>query len=110
MPPTGWVLYDDSCGFCRQWVPYWRETLGKRGFSIAALQSAWVQERLNASADELLDEAAPDPSLRRGVISMTHAFGQNPADEPDPVRFGVNTNQLLSISAEFDGITGMPRM
>jgi anaerobic selenocysteine-containing dehydrogenase len=54
--------------------------------------------------------AARDPSLRRGVISMTHAFGQNPADEPDPVRFGVNTNQLLSISAEFDGITGMPRM
>ena len=54
--------------------------------------------------------ATRDPSLRRGVISMTHAFGQNPADEPDPVRFGVNTNQLLSISAEFDGITGMPRM
>ena len=54
--------------------------------------------------------ATRDPSLRRGVISMTHAFGQNPADEPDPVRFGVNTNQLLSISAEFDRITGMPRM
>jgi anaerobic selenocysteine-containing dehydrogenase len=54
--------------------------------------------------------AARDPALRRGVISMTHAFGQNPGDEQDPVRFGVNTNQLLSISAEFDRITGMPRM
>ena len=41
---------------------------------------------------------------------MTHAFGQNPADKQDPVRFGVNTNQLLSISEEFDSITGMPRM
>jgi anaerobic selenocysteine-containing dehydrogenase len=54
--------------------------------------------------------AARDPSLRRGVVAMTHAFGQNPADEQDPVRYGVNTNQLLSISDEFDGITGMPRM
>jgi anaerobic selenocysteine-containing dehydrogenase len=53
---------------------------------------------------------AGDPSLRRGVISMTHAFGQNPADLQDPVRFGVNTNQLLSINAEYDPITGMPRM
>src|SRR3989442_12592856 len=56
MPPAGWVLYDDACGFCRRWVPYWAETLSKRGFSIAPLQSAWVQERLNAPADELLDD------------------------------------------------------
>ena len=35
MQPAGWVLYDDACGFCRQWVPFWRETLSKRGFSIA---------------------------------------------------------------------------
>jgi predicted DCC family thiol-disulfide oxidoreductase YuxK len=56
MPPAGWVLYDDACGFCRQWVPYWGATLAKRGFSIAPLQSAWVQERLNAPGDELLDD------------------------------------------------------
>jgi anaerobic selenocysteine-containing dehydrogenase len=54
--------------------------------------------------------ATGDLSLRRGVIAMTHAFGQNPADRQDPALFGVNTNQLLSISAEFDSITGMPRM
>ena len=56
MPPAGWVLYDDSCGSCLQSVPYWRETLGKRGFSIAPLHSAWVQERLNALGHELLDD------------------------------------------------------
>ena len=70
MPPAGWVLYDDSCGFCRQWVPYWRETLGKRGFSIAPLQSAWVQERLNAPGNELLDDLRlllPDGRQVRGA-------------------------------------------
>jgi len=34
----GWVLYDDSCGFCRRWVPFWAATLRKRGFEIAALR------------------------------------------------------------------------
>ena len=70
MPPAGWVLYDDSCRFCRQWVPYWAETLGKRGFSIAPLQSAWVQERLNAPGDELLDDLRlllPDGRQVRGA-------------------------------------------
>lgn len=46
--PIGWVLYDDSCGFCRRWIPYWSATLGKRGFDIAPLQSAWVAQRLPA--------------------------------------------------------------
>ena len=70
MPPAGWVLYDDACGFCRQWIPYWGETLGKRGFSIAPLQSAWVQERLNAPGDELLDDLRlllPDGRQVRGA-------------------------------------------
>jgi predicted DCC family thiol-disulfide oxidoreductase YuxK len=70
MPPAGWVLYDDACGFCRRWVPYWGETLGKRGFSIAPLQSAWVQERLNTPADELLDDLRlllPDGRQVRGA-------------------------------------------
>ena len=70
MLPAGWVLYDDACGFCRRWVPYWAETLSKRGFSIAPLQSAWVQERLNAPADELLDDLRlllPDGRQVRGA-------------------------------------------
>jgi predicted DCC family thiol-disulfide oxidoreductase YuxK len=52
--PIGWVLYDDSCGFCRRWVPSWASTLRMRGFYIAPLQSAWVVERLNARPDDLL--------------------------------------------------------
>ena len=53
---VGWVLYDDSCGFCRRWVPFWKETLRKRGFAIAALQSEWVQQRLSMPDADLLQD------------------------------------------------------
>jgi len=52
--PVGWVLYDDSCGFCRRWVPFWANTLRKRGFAIAPLQSEWVAERLKVPEEDLL--------------------------------------------------------
>jgi anaerobic selenocysteine-containing dehydrogenase len=51
-----------------------------------------------------------DAGLRRGVVSMTHAFGRHPADPKDVRGYGANTNELMSLSAEFDPITGMPRM
>ena len=54
--PIGYILYDDSCGFCRRWIPYWETTLRKRGFAIAALQSEWVKEQLNASQEDLLND------------------------------------------------------
>ena len=52
--PIGWVLYDDSCGFCNRWVPFWAGTLSKRGFAIAPLQSEWVVQRLNPLPEDLL--------------------------------------------------------
>lgn len=52
--PVGWVLYDDSCGFCRRWVPFWAGALRKRGFAIAPLQSEWVAQRLNTRPEDLL--------------------------------------------------------
>lgn len=47
------MLYDDGCGFCRTWVPYWEKTLNKRGFAIAPIQSRWVVEALELSAGEV---------------------------------------------------------
>jgi predicted DCC family thiol-disulfide oxidoreductase YuxK len=52
----GWVLYDDSCGFCRQWVPFWASTLRGRGFDIAPLQSEWVGDHLRFREHELLQD------------------------------------------------------
>jgi len=50
----GWILYDDSCGFCRRWLPFWEASLRRRGFRIAPLQAEWVRERLRLSEAELL--------------------------------------------------------
>ena len=54
--PRGWVLYDGSCGFCSRWVSFWENTLKKRGFRIAPLQSDWVGEELRLSDGELASD------------------------------------------------------
>ena len=75
--PAGWILYDDSCGICRRWVPFWETTLRKRGFAIAPLQADWVKEKL------FLDEAArlqdlrlllPDGKLISGAETYRYAM------------------------------------
>jgi predicted DCC family thiol-disulfide oxidoreductase YuxK len=50
----GCVLYDDSCGFCRRWIPFWGRSLARRGFSIATLQSDGARSRLGCSDEELI--------------------------------------------------------
>jgi predicted DCC family thiol-disulfide oxidoreductase YuxK len=52
----GWVLYDDSCGFCRSWVPFWRNALLRRGFGIAPLQSEWVAMEFKIPQGELVGD------------------------------------------------------
>ena len=52
----GWILYDDSCGFCRRWIPFWEGTLLRRGFAIAPLQAAWVPGTLGLGSTELLSD------------------------------------------------------
>jgi predicted DCC family thiol-disulfide oxidoreductase YuxK len=55
-PPSGWILYDESCGFCRRWVPLWENALRRRGFGISALQEQWVMETLKLPPEELLKD------------------------------------------------------
>jgi anaerobic selenocysteine-containing dehydrogenase len=52
-------------------------------------------------------ESAPD--IKRGVVSMAHAWGDLPGNEGDVREVGSSTNRLLSNDAEFDPITGMAR-
>jgi hypothetical protein len=49
----GWVLYDQGCGVCARWVPFWAPTLGRLDLEIAPLQAPWVVERLGLSPDAL---------------------------------------------------------
>jgi predicted DCC family thiol-disulfide oxidoreductase YuxK len=51
--PQGVVLYDDTCGFCRQWIPFWGNTLRRRGFTIGPLQGSEAAKRLQLPKEEL---------------------------------------------------------
>ena len=55
-PPLGWILYDDSCGFCRRWVLFGEAALRRRGYAIAPLQADWVRAKRRLSEAELLDD------------------------------------------------------
>ncbi len=76
-PAVGWILYDDACGFCRRWVPFWEGALRKRGFEIAPLQADWVQARLNLHDAELLQDLRlllADGSQIRGADVYRYAM------------------------------------
>jgi predicted DCC family thiol-disulfide oxidoreductase YuxK len=52
----GCILYDDSCGFCRRWVPFFGPILHRYGFAFEPLQSAWVARAIPLAADELVHD------------------------------------------------------
>jgi uncharacterized protein YqjF (DUF2071 family)/predicted DCC family thiol-disulfide oxidoreductase YuxK len=50
----GWVLYDEGCGVCARWVPFWAPTLRRIGLDVAPLQAPWVAARLGMAPDALV--------------------------------------------------------
>jgi anaerobic selenocysteine-containing dehydrogenase len=58
----------------------------------------------------ILGIVEPDPTLRRGLVSMTHSFGDLPGREREVRKIGSNTSQLTSVETDYDRYTGMPRM
>jgi anaerobic selenocysteine-containing dehydrogenase len=53
---------------------------------------------------------ADDPTLRSGVVAISHGFGGLPDRASDYRREGVSTNLLTSTSADLQTINAMPRM
>ena len=54
-----------------------------------------------------------DPTLRPGLVSMSHAFGDAPAPdgaEGDVRQVGSNTGALTSVERDYDRFSGLPRM
>jgi len=51
-----------------------------------------------------------DDTLRRGLVSMTHAYGDLPKHIADFLRIGSNTSLLTSVYDDYDRYSGMPRM
>jgi len=46
--------------------------------------------------------------VRRGVISMSHAWGNDDAGKDDVIGIGASTNRLIDDAVGIDPITGMP--
>ncbi|MEZ5533110.1 MAG: molybdopterin-dependent oxidoreductase [Steroidobacteraceae bacterium] len=71
-------------------------------------------ELIEISSDHgaILGVAEADETLRRGLVSMTHAFGDLPAeDETAQVReVGSNIGRLIPVDRDFDPWCGIPRM
>jgi anaerobic selenocysteine-containing dehydrogenase len=68
--------------------------------------------RIRSGHDSIPALVESDATLRRGLVSMTHAFGGLPTPEDD-ARFreiGSNTGRLVSAEEEYDPVSGIPRM
>ncbi len=66
--------------------------------------------RLESDRGAVLAVVEADPTLRRGCVSMTHAYGDVLAGDAAFREAGTNTSRLTRVDADFDRITGMPRM
>jgi len=67
---------------------------------------------ITSSHSSILGVVEPEQAIRRGVISMPHAFGDAPGSRNDKnVReFGSNTGRLSSVDRNYDPYTGIPMM
>jgi anaerobic selenocysteine-containing dehydrogenase len=66
--------------------------------------------KITSEHGSVISFAGVDDGLRHGCLSMTHAYGANPGEDEDPELVGCNIGCLTSTAAEFDPITGIPRM
>ena len=58
----------------------------------------------------ILGVVEPDSALRRGLVSMSHAFGDVPERDGEVRRIGSSTGRLTPVDRDYDRYTGQPRM
>ncbi len=70
----------------------------------------WMEITSDCNTINVIAEA--DKSMRRGVISMTHSFGDLPEDSGAEgyLKHGVSPNLLISTDRDLQTINAMPRM
>ena len=54
--------------------------------------------------------AEEDQTVRKGVVSISHAYGDLPSSNEGVRQVGSNTNILISVEDDYDKISGIPRM
>ena len=78
---------------------------------LAALEVApGALVQLTSPHGSVLAIVDADPTLRRGVVSMTHAYGDVLRGDAAVRESGTNTSRLTAVAVDYDRITGMPRM
>jgi anaerobic selenocysteine-containing dehydrogenase len=66
--------------------------------------------RIASDHASILGIAEAAPELRRGVLSMSHAFGDAPDRDREYREIGSTTGRLVDGEREYDPYTGIPRM
>ena len=78
------------------------------------LESLGVAEgevvRIESDHASILGVAAAAPELRRGVLSMSHGFGDGPERDGELRAIGSCTGRLVDSASDYDPYTGIPRM
>jgi anaerobic selenocysteine-containing dehydrogenase len=100
------------------------------GRDLPRLRSKWKHnpafmnpadlDRLSLSTGDLVEIASDhsaifgivesDDTVREGLISMTHSFGDAPEHDGDIATIGSNTGRLTAVDRDYEPYTGMPRM
>ncbi|UZK67304.1 molybdopterin-containing oxidoreductase family protein [Sphingomonas sp. M1-B02] len=75
---------------------------------VGAVAGELVELRSRWGRIEVVAEV--EPSLRRGVVALTHGFGRNLGEPDDPRKHGANVNRLTHVEDGVDHWTGMPRL
>jgi anaerobic selenocysteine-containing dehydrogenase len=73
---------------------------------LALVEGDWV--KISSAAGSIRGRVAADPGLRRGVVSMSHCFGDLP--EIEDQSGGTNTGRLVDVDHDFDAYSGQPLM
>jgi anaerobic selenocysteine-containing dehydrogenase len=58
----------------------------------------------------ILAVVASDHHLRRGLISMSHSWGDGPERDGEVRTIGANTGRLTAVDVDYERYTGLPRM
>ncbi len=65
---------------------------------------------IESGAGRIAGIVEPDTTLRTGVVSMAHGFGDAPIGNPNVRHDGSSTGVLASVEDDYDKYSGIPRM
>lgn len=66
--------------------------------------------RIESRRAHIVAAVQAEPGVRRGCISMAHAWGGAMPEEADDINDGANTGRLIADDENFDRYSGIPRM